>query len=145
MFAPILSIIYILIGENQMICSRLMNLAINSLTGNKVSVKSKIEALLFISDCLYENSKYLIDPFQWLFVLFVLFPLLCEISHLTHFWPMFLFYTPRCTRKPKIFWCYKMGTLTRNWLNLVDFCPNRTKQQNFHSQQHIQKIICFFW
>jgi len=43
--------------ENQMICSRLLNLAISSLSGSNITKECKIEALQFIHDCVYENEK----------------------------------------------------------------------------------------
>ena len=121
---------WFIIGENQMICSRLMNLAISSLTGGKVSVKSKIEALQFISDCLYENSKYLIDPFLWLFG-FLLHSYFCSNIWRNPFLANVPILCPLKASKNQrfsgAFRGYKIRTLVRNRLNLVHSVSGRNR------------------
>eukprot|EP00111_Clytia_hemisphaerica_P003957 TCONS_00011348-protein len=43
--------------ENQIVCSRLLNLALSTLASGKYAEDARIEALQFIADCLYENEK----------------------------------------------------------------------------------------
>ena len=60
---------------------------------------------------------------------------------LTHFWPMFPFYTPWKHQKTKVFWFsgvfrgYKMGTLVRNGL----------KFKNLTSKRNVNGALKLMW
>ena len=64
-------VVFIVLVENQIACSRLLNLTLSTLATDNFSNESKIESLNFIADVIYENGikfdsiiYFLISKFQ---------------------------------------------------------------------------------
>ena len=76
------------------------------------SLKNELFHMNFDLDLFYFLEQLLI----WLFLL-----LLMLVHTLNNFWPILFFYTPRMTRKPKIYSCFRRSTsihseLVNPWL-----------------------------